>query len=304
MQGVTHPAMMNTWTLFRHVIVFWEAFDNPVFLREIEHPPLWYGLARRLAESKNASLGLSIGGAFLWFLMMFYFNSLLVLLILPVLALLVLLSLTLAPIVAEERAKRSWEPLLATPPGIEGVLLGKTGGAIWWLRHLLAVMVVVVGLMSIGVGFISLVLIPTEIGGGKTPIYLLCGAVTVLPVISSAVFIFDRVQQLVLTVATAMAISTSSTSVRGALSAAGAAAFITWMLDIGIAAALLAVQPGRHLLETETHWLALASLGPVAGYILELNLGQVVVFVGLTFLVREAAIRLLWRWSVHNARRL
>jgi hypothetical protein len=92
--------------------------------------------------------------------------------------------------------------------------------------------------------------------------------------------------------------------VRTSLSAAGAAAFLAWLMDIAIAGVFLALDPNRVTIATDTDWLALAILGPVAGYVVQLSLEQAALYLGLTLLVREMVVRGLWHWTLQQAQAL
>ncbi len=296
------PAL-SSWKLFVHSLAFWDAFENPVFLRDINRQPVWYGLARRIAAFPGLTLGLVGALSFGWAVVSLYLGTLWVWLLLALLLLVVMTSAALGPIVVEERAKGRWDVLLATPSGVESVLLGKVGGALWWIRYLIIVMAALLALLAAGVGFVSLVLIPTSLTRlDQLPIFFLCGAALVLPIASGIAFVIDRTQQYLLMVVAATTASASSTSMRAAFASSTAAVLLVWIAEFVLAAALLALQVGATRLSDVTHMLAVAVLGPMVGYIVDMDLGHAVLYTAGTLLLREIAIDTLWRWSLRKAR--
>jgi hypothetical protein len=79
---------------------------------------------------------------------------------------------------------------------------------------------------------------------------------------------------------------------------------VLWIVDVGIAGVLLAFQPGKGSLAIDTNWLALATLGPIVGYLSELTLFRVALYAGGTLLVREIVMRAIWEWTVRRAAQL
>ena len=293
---------MSSWKLFVHALAFWSAFENPVFLLEIKRQPIWYGLARRLAAFPALTLGvvgaLSLG----WALIALYLGTLWIWLLLALLLLAAMTSAALGPMVVEERAKGRWEVLLTIPDGVESVLLGKVGGALWWIRYLIIALAALLALLAAGVGFVSLVLIPTGLTTLEDlPIFLLCGAAVALPAASAAVFVVDRTQQYLLMVAAAMAASTSASSMRAAFTNSAAAVLLVWAAEFTLAGIVLALQAGTTRLAEAPYMLALAVLGPMAGYIVDLTLAQAVLYMAVTLALREIIIDTLWRLSLRRA---
>jgi hypothetical protein len=290
---------MSSWQLLRRMIGFWQAIDNPVFLRETARPPIWHGIAAWMERSTGITLAL--GGLTCYFstLLIFYLNSLLVILTGLLVIWTLLISLTLAPSVVQEREHRTWETLRMVPLSLETILLGKAGGALWWLRNLIRIMSGILLVVAIGIGLVSLIVVP-----GDTPAHpnqsgppLLCALALVAPLTSATLFVFDRAQQFVLTVLAALAVSVSSSNVRTAMSGAIVAALITWMMDVGVASMLLALRTDAPV----PPLLMLATFGPVVGYIAELPLLDMLLYVSVTLLVREIAVRGLWYWTVRTA---
>ena len=108
-------------------------------------------------------------------------------------------------------------------------------------------------------------------------------------------------QQFALTVTGVLATSASARSGRTALASAVVVSLLLWLVDIGAAGVLLALQPERTSLTVETHWVVLAALGPVAEYLSELTLGRMALYMTGTLLVRELMVRLLWSWTIRRA---
>ncbi len=294
---------MSSWKLFVHALAFWDAFENPVFLRDINRQPIWYGLARRFAAFPGLTLGLVGALSLAWALISLYLGTLWVWLLLALLLLAFITSAALGPIVVEERTKRRWDVLLATPVGVESVLLGKVGGALWWIRYLIIGMGALLALLAAGIGFISLVLIPTGLTTLEDlPIFFLCGAALALPIASAIVFVIDRIQQYLLMVVAALTASASATSMRAAFATSAAAVLFVWVAEFTLAGILLALQVGATKLSDITYMLALAVLGPMVGYIIDMDLIHAVLYAAGTLLLREILIDTLWRWSLRKAR--
>jgi len=77
---------------------------------------------------------------------------------------------------------------------------------------------------------------------------------------------------------------------------------LAWMIDVGIAETLVALDPGGASMSVTAHVRLLVMLGPVGGYLAELAPLRAALYIALTLLVREAAVRLLWRLTVRAAR--
>jgi hypothetical protein len=296
-------AAMNSWRLFTFGVAFWNADEHPIFLREADHEPAWYKAVQRVRRVAPLSVALVAGVFFLWFAVILLFENVLFFLLLPRFVLIIATGLALAPIVVDERVKRSWETLLAAPFSAEELLLGKVSGALWWLRHGFIAASALLSIVAIGVGFISLALIPTSLPVlDDLPIYVLCFGVIIFPIIGAIAFVIDRIQQYLLVISAAVAVSTSSSSVRTAFFSAIPAGLMIWLLEVTIAGALLALQSGRTNVIAETNLLSLVTLGPVVNFIMEFELAETVLWTGCTFLGREIAIRALWRWAEYRAR--
>lgn len=293
---------MTSWKILRHLIIFWSAADNPVFLRETQRPPIWHNYYARLSQTTGLALMLGGLSCYMLTLLVFFLQNLLILLV-PLLGFWLLLTgLTLAPAVVGERERYTWETLRTTPLEMPAILLGKAGGALWWERDMLRVMIGALILFAAGVGLVSLVLVPTnEAGTLQIPSSLICLAALILPIVMAVTFIVDRAQYFVLIVVSMLAASASTRSTRGALAGATVTTLIIWMVDIGVAGTVLALQPGRATLTVETDWLVLVTLGPVASYMTELDIGPMFATIGLTLVARELLIRAIWQLTVQRA---
>jgi hypothetical protein len=297
------PGMgMNSLKLLRQLMIFWHAVENPLFVRETNHAPVWYRVYKRLAQATGVSL--VVGGlvCYLSIVLVFLLNNILILFIPVLMFWMVLTSLTLAPIVVGERERQTWETLRTTPLDTETILIGKAGGALWWQRDVLRAMIALLLVFAAGIGLLSLILVPTSEQYAHFSDLLLCGSALVIPMIVAAAFVADRAQQFALMVAGVLATSASAHSNRVALASAIVVSFLLWLVDIGVAGLLLAVQPGRTSLTVETNWTVLATLGPVADYLVEqLPLERMALYVAATLLIREAMVRLLWGWTIRRA---
>jgi hypothetical protein len=292
---------MSSLKLLRQLMIFWHAVENPLFMRETNHPPVWYRVYKRLARATGVSL--VIGGlvCYLSMVVVFLLNNVLILIIPVLMFWMVLTSLTLAPVVVGEREQQTWETLRTTPLDTESIVIGKAGGALWWQRDLLRAMIALLLLFAVGIALVSLILVPMSDQTAHYSDLLLCGSALVIPVILATVFVADRAQQFALTVAGVLATSASARSNRVALASAVVVSFLLPPPPIGVAGVLLAIQPGRTSLTVETNWTVLATLGPVAEYLAELPLERVALYVSATLLVREVMVRVLWSWTIRCA---
>lgn len=297
---------MSSWMLLRALIGSSTDTDNPLFDRAIRHAPGWYRFARRLAQATGLVLAISALGCYLSVLLTFYFKNALVLIAPVLLGWLLLVAISLGPVVVEERERRTWETLRAVPLPIEALLLGKAGGALWWLRDLTRIMAGLLVVVAIGVGLVSLVLIPNTLGddGNGLSAMMLCGGVIVLPLASAAVYIFDRAQHFALMAVAALTISAESRSARVAMSGAVVAMLVMWLADAGAAMVVLAVLPREMAGQNDLNLLSLALLGPTVGYLSAFALPYTLLAVSGTLAAREIAVRALWAWAVRAARRM
>jgi hypothetical protein len=305
---------MSSWRLLRHITPFWgSSLENAIFLREITRPPVWKqysATASRLVGPFLVLLVLlSLLGSQLSSPLLFCLNGSTCLLLplvalAPSLLLWVLpLGLTLAPVVVLERERHTWDTLRMAPLNIEMILLSKTEGVLWWLRHLIRNMRVVLVLTSLGVGLISLTLIDNTFATDSSSIEPegMCGIALGLMFVAAFIFLIDRAQQFVLMAVSALAVSATAPTLRVALPVASVATFFAWLADIGLAAILLALQPHHTLRFLELRAMALIILGPAAAFMIELAILPALAHIIGALIVREIAIRVLWRWTVHAA---
>jgi hypothetical protein len=238
-------------------------------------------------------------------LAVFYASSLLILLAPVVVLWTLLVGLTLAPIIVSEREQHTWDTLRTTPLSVETILLGKMSGALWWLRDLMRLLGVglVIGALGVGLASLTLSSSTTNAHSEQWPTHILCALAAFLPPLIAVIFVFDRVQQFVLMVTATLAISSSTQSSRAALTASGAVTLAIWLADVGAGGVLLAQRSGAVSGSLGADLLALATLGPAVGYLVKLAPGTVALYVAGTLLVREIAVRGLWRWTVRAAHR-
>jgi len=294
---------MSSWKLLSNLVVFWNAVENPIFLRATRHSPVWYDLYARIVNASGFVLVAGGMGCYLATVTVFYFSSLLVLLVPIMLVWTLLVGVALAPVVVGERERRTWETLLTTPLPVETIVLGRASGALWWLRDAIRLMIGLMGLGMIVIGLIGLILIAgSNADPGTLPSWLLCGATLLIPVLVAILFVADRAQYFVLMVVASLAASAAARSNRAALSAASTAAFGVWLLDAGVAALALVLLPGHAFVGAGGDTLALATLGPFVGYMSALSLPTLAFFAALTFGIREVLVRALWRWTLRRAR--
>jgi hypothetical protein len=293
--------IMTSWQLLRDLLGFWRATNNPIFWRTIQRPPVWYKIYQRAKEATGVMLVLGGLGCYSLTLVIFLFNNLLILIAPLLIVWTLLIGMTLGPVIVHERIQGTWTLLRITPLDTHTLLLGKASGALWWLRDIVRAMTGLLWLVAIGVGLVSMILTPTY-GGlfDNNDASLLCLAAFVVPVVCAGVYAADRAQQFALMVAVALGVSASARSVRMSLTGASAGTFGIWLLDVSLAASVVAVNP-THAPISAGDWLALAILGPVVGYVAVLPLLHAALVIGATLLVREVAIRALWRWTVHQS---
>jgi ABC-type Na+ efflux pump permease subunit len=294
---------MGSWAILRRLLGFWTAVDNPVFWRETFRPPIWHGIVAWFARATGVALALGGLACYFTTLLVLYLRSPLVPLLPVLLIWTLLIGLALAPTVVAEREQRTWETLRTTPLALDQIVLSKASGALWWLRHLVRAMTGVLLIAGIGVGLGSFVIAspPGGSGPGRLPGLVLCGATVVLPLGSALLFILDRTQHFVLTCVAALGVSASSSTVRASLSGASVAVLSVLLVDTGIAAIVLALQPGHVITEVGAHLLMQVTLGPTVSYLAELPLISMLLYVTVTLVARELVIRALWRWTLRRA---
>lgn len=293
---------MFSWKLFRRLTNYWAAIDNPVFNREIQREPLWQRFAARAAQSSGLMVLLTGVLCYLSMIVSYYAETVLVLFVPLVVAWILLLSLTMAPVVVREREEQTWQTLRTTPLEIDSILLGKAAGALWWLRHVMRALMGLTLVGAIGVGIGSLIFVSFEDEALSTlPIPLICGLTIVLPMLSSALFLADRGQQMIIAALCALAVSAQSRTVRLAAPLAVVTALLATALDAAIALFVL-TQLEQLTIPLHEIGLLLLLFGPAVIYLAELPFWIALGAALLTLLAREGLIWLAWRWTLRAAR--
>lgn len=221
------------------------------------------------------------------------------------------LALALAPLIAREREAQTWEILRATPYTPEEILLSRAQVALVALRRALRpvwqVQMHVLAAILIGGGVMVLLsggLLVTTDAGTLTQQNLLCFGALFVTIAALVAYVADRIQQFVLMVVATLAASASAASVRKALTAAIAAAFVTWGVDVGFGVALLLAQPAGEIYDLGFSVVTMVLLGPPMGYLLELPGRLIVLIMALTLTARAVALRVLWGVAVRQAERI
>lgn len=290
---------MYTW-MFVRVFLGWGASDNAIFMRDASRNPIWRGVVQRAARFRLVWLLLALVLGIAGYLLV---GTLLIFLVLPLVIFTLALALSLGPIIAEERSRLSWEPLLTVPYDMRAILLGKASGALWHIRMLTYAIGILLMCISAGVGTVGLTLIPDELtqASGWQGIGLY-GVLLLAPIMSSLLFIWDRMQHYALLAVTALASGTAATSIRSALSTATSAVVLIWVVEIAATQIFLALEQGDGWQLNITSVLSVVTLGPVVSSISQMELRHAALFLGGILLLREVAIGSLWRWILQRAR--
>jgi hypothetical protein len=308
---------MQSWQLFKHLIPLRESEVEftPVFLRERRRSFRWWTVSvppRVMRVSLPAAVLLVVVYvlALVMVPMSLVTYCLTGLLIWPVVALPSLglwalpLGLTLAPVVVRERVAGTWHTLRLTPLDTETILLSKARAALVRIKPWLIIFRAVLIGVSLVAAMVSLNLIEHIAHTYPSlPPMNACGVGTLVMAITAFVFLIDRAQQFVLMAVAALAVSASSGSERLTLPGANAAAFLVWMADLGAVIVVFSLHPGGAAVSLRTSLPLLVMLGPVAGYAGYLTPGFALLFVVVTLIIRELAVRILWHWTVTAARR-
>jgi ABC-type Na+ efflux pump permease subunit len=290
---------MYTWKLFIHVLLARNTYDNSIFIRDASHDPIWRGSLRHLDRVPGFRNSLIIISIVIWLISLIYVNNLLFVLV-PILMFFFLSTgLSLGPVVVEEREKQSWEVLLSIPADVETILLGKIGGALQRMHSLMLGMTVTLFFVSLGVGILSLILIPLKNSWSELN---LCGATLILMGLGSAIFIVDRLQQYLLIITAAVAAGTSTSSSRTAVLTSSVSVLLVWMIEILTSGAFVVIGQKQIVDITLGQVLLWATLGPTVSYIVTFDLKWVLAYTLVTLIVREILISGLWRWAVYKAR--
>lgn len=307
---------MTSWNLFRYLTPFWEPpIAEPVFGRERTYPPIWRKAGPWAARAVKPAL-LALAGLYALALILApmpvsalcAFSATYVILPLFALAPSLLLwtlplGLALGPIIVREREGGTWDTLRATPLDTALIVLSKAQGALWPLRDLMALVRTLVIIVASGAGAFALIVMARAIFGppGWPPV--LCVASVAVVAAGALVFLADWAQQFVLMGLAALAVSAAAPSQRVALPGAIVAAFVAWMANAGLAWLMLLILPGHALNQPSALLPTLAALGPPVTYTLALTPAQILIVIAITFLLREIAIRAIWRWALGAAMR-
>ena len=158
------------------------------------------------------------------------------------------------------------------------LIVSKTQGALWPLRDLMALIRTLLTIVAGGVGAFSLIVMAQTLFGASNalPLGVMCGAGLRLAAAGAIVFLADWAQQFTLMGLAALAVSAAAPSQRVALPGAVVAAFVTWLVNAGLAwfvlagaarpasdaALLAAADPGRPRPAGDVHPGAAAGPGP------------------------------------------
>jgi hypothetical protein len=314
---------MSSWDLFRYLLPRRDltvSHRTPIFMREMAFAPVWQrpsDLVKRLSlRWLGPLIVLYLAGILivnrtqtLYCVNTLYLILLPLVLLSPSLLIWILpLGVALSPIVVRERERESWEILRATPYTVEEILLDKARAALWSLYGALGrigiLQVQVLAMVVFGAGMMQAISQNEVSGNASVWRDVLCFGNIVLILIVMVVFFMDRAQQLVMMVVAALAASTPSSSMRGALTNGLIAVGLAWGIDIAIAVGVLAIQPAGTVRDFQFSMAAMVTLGPLAGYLVELDPLTILLAVGLTLLGRELVVRRLWAVTIHGAERL
>lgn len=286
---------MSSWKILHSLATI----DNPIFRRAISHPPLWYQGATQVASRATGEM-LLIGGVLCYACTMlgFFVRNLLLFMAGSLLLSLIFFALTIAPIIVNEREHATWDILRTTPLTLDQLILGKARAMLWWLRGPLRIISALLIITALVISAISFWANPlySELGESRQPTAILCSAALLIPFLSAALFMIDRLQQFVLLVVSMLAASASTASARTALPGAALAVLILSLFDVGLAVLLQTFQP-----QGSTSIEVIAALGPTPTYTFTMPSVYALFAISLTLLVREIAVRILWAWTLHVA---
>jgi hypothetical protein len=317
---------MSSWDLFRYLLPRRELSFNqktPIFLREMAYVPAWQrstelvkrfplrlavlmvmGYIAALLLINQSQVAACLNGLYLLMLPLVLLSPSLLIWIVP-------LCVALAPIIVRERERESWELLRVTPYSVEEILLDKARAALWSMYNALGrvgvLQVQVLAMVLFGAGVmqaISTIFHEGVTGSGSLARSALCAGNFVLILFVVGVFFLDRAQQLVMMVVATMAVSSSSLSMRTAFTNALVAVSLAWAMDIAVGVGVLVLQPGGVVRDMQFSVAAMITLGPIAGYMMELDPATIFFAIVFTLIVREIAIRRLWLLTVHGAEQL
>lgn len=279
----------------RHLMAQTNVFDRGIRAAVIVGSTLMFMLALWASDSLNPTILCLL--PFCWFGPMVVVLPLMPLWVLPI-------SIVVAPVVAQNRVRHTWDLLRITAVDPRDLLLALTRASVERLRGLLMwlLMALIPLGMIVGTGFAEAVLFKLEDRAistdGLTPLFL--GAV--LWLFGVIVIIVDRVQQLLMMCVGALAGGTfAGRSMRSAMLSGAVWALALWVAEIGTTALVVIVTPGLRV--DKSFDIALSVLiGPLPSYLVALPVEWALLAMLLTLLAREAAIRLLWQSALRAAR--
>lgn len=310
---------MFSWQIYRHLNIFnHHAIEqHPVYRRESGRVFDW----TRYTESVVRVLIPAAGIFAVLYLLLSWLDSplvdilhvvlywaILMLALVPSLAPWALpIGVLIGPSVAEEHERRTWAILRVIPSGIAPLLLAKMRAGLWPLRHPLHVLRHLWLVMALIVAF-GLLQASRNAWGSTLPLHLpVCAPwewTTIASVLLLAAgviaFFADRVQQVILMVLAALAVSTTARSSQWALVGAVVAAFLAWALETASAVVLVRLLPGTNALRA-LNIAGLMVLGPFGGFAIDLPLASVLTGMTLMLAGREIAIRVLWCYTLRAA---
>jgi hypothetical protein len=307
---------MTSWRLFKHLTPFRtsDVESTPIFRRERARTPFWKAirLPRRIGRVGLSAIVL-VAVVYMLALVLapntvvtYCLSTLVVwpLLLLPSLALWPLpLGLALGSVVVREREQGTWYTLRTIPLDTETILLSKARAALMRLGPLMTLSRGALLFAAMVAAIISLNALeyithayPRGLSSSDA-----CGAGIIVMSIGAGLFLIDRAQQFVLMAVAALAASATSTSTRAAVPGASTAALLAWLVDVGVAVTLVAIDQGGVNISLMASVRLVAMLGPIAGYTGYLPPERGALYILLTFICREMVIYLLWRWTVRAA---
>jgi hypothetical protein len=214
---------------------------------------------------------------------------------------LLMTCLALAPTIVYEREHQTWDVLRMIPMDTQSIVIAKASIGLWWLRGPMRIMSSGLMLISAGVGLGSLMMIDPPVKKiaefGALP---MCGFVILFPIVAAVVFIMDRAQQYILITASILTVSASTRSSRSAQAAASAIVLMLWLIEIALGAVLILLM-SRQRGQMASYLVTVITLGPAVGFVQALSPELSLLLVGLTLLIREGLVRLLWHHMVQRA---
>lgn len=308
--------LMITWKLMHHMLpVHARVNPSPYYAREQFHPPFWerfkhlgthlpsFGAGALLVVYCLAGYPLDI----LIQAMVFYVAGRLLLLMPSLMYLIIPVATILAPVIAREREQGTWDVLRTTPLSTDRIIMEKAAGALDglhdWFQHVAGMMIptsFVIGILSIAM---SMTVVYFQLDSDLKIVFWAMFTLGVA-LINAIGFVIDRAQQCTLMLAAALAASSSRRTIQDAVPYALLAVGGVWLLDVALGWAVLVLVSGPTDWPLEIHIVVLLMFSPLVAYLLELPLEMLLPAIGLTLALRECAIWLIWRWTLHKARTL